>query len=222
MSAEIGTATLKEQIDAFQAQVMAQAPPEVIAALGRELQALADTGIASGALKVGEVAPDFALPDAAGRERRLSTVLAQGPVVLTFYRGGWCPYCNLQLRAFQHAHPRIRALGAQLVAVSPQTPDNSLSFARKAALEFPVLSDAGNRAARAYGLVFKLSDKLQELQRAWGNELPRFNGDESWELPMPGTFVLDRAGVARLAFVDPDYTRRLEPQAVLDALAALG
>jgi peroxiredoxin len=144
-------------------------------------------------------------------------LLKQGPVVLTFYRGDWCPYCNLQLRAYQAILPRIRELGANLVAISPQTPDNSLSTAEKKGLTFPVLSDGGNAVARRYGLVFSLSETL----RTTGANLPSFNGDDSWDLPMPGTFVIAPDGTVRLAFVDADWTRRLEPAAILDALQRL-
>ena len=171
--------------------------------------------------KVGSPAPDFTLPEARGGTVHLTEVLAKGPAVVTFYRGGWCPFCNLQLRAYQAILPAIEALDAKLIAVSPQTPDNSVSTAETKGLRFSVLSDARNGVARAYGLVFKLSDGLQSLQKMFGNEPPKFNGDDSWELPVPGTFVIDSAGIVRLAFADPDYTKRLEPAAILDTLRGL-
>jgi peroxiredoxin len=142
-------------------------------------------------------------------------------VVLTFYRGGWCPFCDLQLHAYQSVLAEIHDLGAELVAISPQTPDYALSDVEKKQLTFPVVTDKGNAVGRKYGLVFKLSDVMQQLQTNFGNPIPKFNGDEAWELPMPGTFVLDRAGVVRLAHVDPDYMKRLEPAAILEALRAL-
>ena len=138
-------------------------------------------------------------------------------MVLTFYRGDWCPYCNLQLRAYQAILPLIQELGASLVAVSPQTPDNSLSTAEKKGLTFPVLSDAGNKVARQYGLVFSLSETLRTVSA----NLPSFNGDDSWELPIPGTFVIAHDRTVRLAFVDADWTKRLEPAAILDTLRRL-
>lgn len=221
MSIDEGT-SLKDAIAAFQHEMAAQVPKEVIARLAPELESLARSSYGSASPKVGSKAPLFSLPDARwGGEVRLATILAQGPVVVTFYRGGWCPYCNLQLRAYQAILPKIQALGATLVAISPQTPDNSFSTAERAGLAFPVLSDARNQAARAYGLVYKLSEGLQSLQKMFGNEPPKFNGDDSWELPVPGTFVLDREGVVRLAFVDPDYTKRLEPSALLAALRSV-
>jgi peroxiredoxin len=167
---------------------------------------------------VNAKAPDFSLPDARGGTVALSSLLARGPVVLTFYRGSWCPFCDLQLRAYQSVLPKIRALGAELVAISPQTADYALSDVEKKQLTFPVLHDAGNRVARVYGLVYSLSEPLRQLQVGFGNPLPKFNGDESWELPVPGTFVLDRRGIVKLAHVDPNFMVRLEPNAILEAL----
>jgi len=212
--------SLKDTIAEFMTTMAKHAPPEVIATLGTEIKTLADSGIAARSLQIGTKAPDFSLPNAKGKVVTLSTLLARGPAVVTFYRGGWCPFCDLQLRSYQGALSQIHDLGAELVAVSPQTPDYALSDIEKKQLTFPVLTDTHNQVARAYGLVFALNDTLKGLQTAFGNPIPKFNGDDSWELPMPGTFVLDRKGVVRLSHVDPDYMKRLEPAAVLDALRA--
>jgi peroxiredoxin len=212
------SASLKDTIAGFMTTMAKHAPPEVIATLGAEMKTLADSGIAARSLQVGAKAPDFSLPDSKGQVVALSTLLARGPAVVTFYRGGWCPFCDLQLRAYQGVLSEIRDLGAELVAISPQTPDYALSDIEKKQLTFPVLTDAHNRVARTYGLVFALSDALKALQTGFGNPIPKFNGDDSWELPMPGTFVLDRRGIVRLSHVDPDYMKRLEPAAILDAL----
>ena len=221
MTNEIATSSLEVQIRAFHDQIRSQVPEEIATAVSIELAALARSGIANGALGVGAEAPDFALPDRHGQTVRLSALLARGPVVLTFYRGGWCPYCNLQLRAYQAILADIESLGATLVAISPQTPDYTVSTVDEKGLRFPVLSDVGNGVARKYGLVFVLSESLQDLQKKFGNEVPRFNGDSSWELPMPATFVISRDGVIRLASVDSDYRRRLEPAAILAQLAGI-
>lgn len=212
--------SLKDSIAEFTATMAKHAPPEVMATLGVELKKLADSGIAARALQVGAKAPDFSLPDSTGKVVSLSRLLARGPAVVTFYRGGWCPFCDLQLRAYQGELRQVHDLGAELVAISPQTPDYALSDVEKKQLTFPVLTDAHNQVARAYGLVFALSDVLRSLQTSFGNPVPKFNGDDSWELPMPGTFVLDRNGVVRLSHVDPNYMLRLEPTAILDALRA--
>lgn len=206
-------ATLADQITAFKVALATQAP-EVAGMFDREIEALVRSGIDASGLKVGAPAPDFTLPNVDGNAVTLSVLLRRGPVVVTFYRGDWCPYCNLALRAYQQILPQIQELGATLVAISPQTPDNSLSTAEKKGLTFPVLSDAGNGVARRYGLVFAVSETL----RTSGARLPSYNGDDSWELPMPGTFVIAPDGTVRLAFVDADWTKRLEPAAILDTL----
>jgi peroxiredoxin len=210
--------TLSDQISKFTAAMAERAPREVLATLEAELEKLVASGIAQRALHVGARAPDFSLPEARGATIESSTLLARGPVVVSFYRGSWCPFCDLQLRAYQLVLPEIHRLGAELVAISPQTPDYALIEVERKELAFPVLSDAGNQVARRYGLVFKLSEALQRFQIGVGNPLPKFNGDESWETPMPGTFVLDRSGVVRLAHVDANYRVRLEPTELLTAL----
>jgi len=215
------TPTLTEQINAFQQAMSGQAPAAIVAQLTAETARVARSGIAAHALTVGAHAPDFALPDATGHTVRLSDLLERGPVVLTFYRGEWCPYCNLTLRAYQAALPAITELGATLVAVSPQTPDNSLTTVEKKELTFPVLSDTGNTVARQYGLVYSLSEGVRPVYTAIGSDLPTYNGDQSWELPMPGTFIIAPDGTARVAFVDADHTHRLEPVEILAALRDL-
>jgi len=221
MNTDVSATSLGDRITAFTAGMAKHAPPEVLATLGAELKKMAESGIAKRALQVGASAPDFSLPDARGGIVSLSSLLAKGPVVVTFYRGGWCPFCDLQLRAYQAALPAIRKSGAELVAISPQTPDYAQADVEKKELAFPVLTDAHNAVARRYGLVFALSEPLKSLQTGFGNPIPKFNGDDSWELPMPGTFVLDRTATVRLAHVDPNYTVRLEPAAILAALGGI-
>jgi peroxiredoxin len=142
-------------------------------------------------------------------------------VVVSFYRGGWCPYCNLELRALQNALPEIKQLGAQLVAISPQTPDESLSTAEKNELEFAVLSDIGSATAKAYGIAFDLTEELRPIYSRLGHALPDKNGDDSWILPIPATYVIDKDGIVALAFVDVDYRNRLEPAEIVTAIKTL-
>jgi peroxiredoxin len=213
--------SLKDTIAAFYAEMSKHAAPDLLTVAAAELQKIAHTGIAAGALRVGARAPDFSLPDAQGNVVTLASLLAQGPVVVSFYRGGWCPFCDLQLRAYQGVLEQIHDLGAELVAISPQTADYALSDVERKQLTFPVLTDKANALARRCGLVFSLSETLRGLQTNFWCPLPKFNGDASWELPIPGTFVLDKAGVVRLAHVDPDYMKRLEPTAIVEALRAI-
>lgn len=196
-------------------------PPEIVNVMLDATKRLADTGIAQNALKVGEKAPDFELPNVKGESVKLSTLLEKGPVVLNFYRGGWCPYCNLELNTYNRHLGDIENLGASLVAISPQTPDNSLSTAEKNDLKFEVLSDVGNKAANEYGLVFKLDSSLHEIYTKFGLVLPKFNGDDSWEIPLPGTYVVHTDGNVKYAFADADYTKRAEPDEVIAKLEEL-
>jgi peroxiredoxin len=193
---------------------------QVLSVYDRDAEALAAGDRFAGALRAGDFAPGFRLPDARGGEVALGDLLAGGPVVLVFYRGAWCPYCNLQLAAFQSALPEIRAAGASLVAVSPQTPDQSLTLAERHELAFPVLSDAGNAVARDYGLVFTQSEAATTTSRGLGIVLADYNGDDSNTLPAASTFVIDRDGVIRFASVSGDYRWRVGPEEVLAALAA--
>ena len=151
----------------------------------------------------------------------MKDLLRSGPVVLTFYRGGWCPYCNIQLRAYQGALPQITGLGGRLVAISPQLPDNSLDTASKNALTFDVLSDVGNKVSRSYGLVYSLPEEIRSALRSNNKALPSINGDESWELPVPATYVVARDQRVALAYIEVDYRKRPEPEALLTCLKSL-
>ena len=209
--------TLEETIEQFKQARAGKTPPEVIALRQVETKKLIQSGIAEQSFHKGDRAPDFTLPGANGELMTLASLLKIGPVVLTFYRGEWCPYCNMTLRAYQAVLPQIKAFGATLVAVSPQSPDFSQAMITKADLTFPVLSDVGNHVARQYRLVFTLPETL----RPYTAKLPQYNGDDSWELPVPGTFVIGQDGVIHTAFVHADYTKRMEPEAILSALSEL-
>jgi peroxiredoxin len=213
--------TLKDDLDNFRSEFMSKVPAEIREAMARADMELAASGLTQRAIKAGDRAPDFRLPDARGGHVRLRDLLARGPVVVSFYRGGWCPYCNLELRALQGALPAIEQQGAQLVAISPQTPDESLTTAEKNELAFAVLSDVGSAAAKAYGIGFDLSEELRPVYTRFGHALPDKNGDDSWVLPVPATYVVDTNGVVVLAFIDVDYRNRLEPAEVIAALEAL-
>lgn len=208
---------LREQNKAGRARI----PAGQLAIMDAATAALKASGIADRSLAPGARAPDFALPDATGRWIKLSSLLAAGPAVLSFYRGGWCPYCSIELRALQARLGDITAAGATLVAVSPQMPDHSLSTAEKLGLAYPVLSDVGNVVARSYGLVFSLPEDLREVYAGFGLDLPSANGDRTFELPVPATFVIAADGTVAWRFADADYTKRAEPGDVIAALSAL-
>lgn len=157
------------------------------------------------------------MPDAFGKLITLSHLLKDGPTIVVFYRGDWCPYCNLTLRAYQQILPQIVANGGALIAISPQTPDHSLETSQNKHLTFPVLSDVGNQVARQYRLAYKLSEGI----RASFAHVPAYNGDDSYELPIPATFLLHKDRVIHYAFLDPDFTHRAEPTEFLNALRQL-
>jgi peroxiredoxin len=173
------------------------------------------------ALGVGDRAVDFELPNAQGRQVRLADQLERGPVVLTFYRGAWCPFCNLQLRSLQQDLPEIEALRASLLAVSPQLPDGSRAMVDKHGLSFEVLSDLDSAVASAYGITFVLPPIDQALFLEVGNDLRQGNGDKRWVLPAPATFVIAADATIRHARVDPDYTSRITVDEILLALQTI-
>lgn len=173
-------------------------------------------------LRVGEKAPDFTLPNAHGQPVTLSEQLAEGPVVLTFYRGAWCPYCNLQLRGLRATYPHIQDLGAQLLAVTPQKPDKSLEQVKQDGYPFEILSDLDSNVMKEYRLYFEVPDELSDLYKSnFGLDLADYNGDGRYVLPVPGTYVIDRDGLIRAAFADTDYRNRIEPAEILAVLAVL-
>src|SRR5713101_7167506 len=212
---------LQQQIDEFIAEGAGWLPTNLLQDLLSPVGQLINSGAAENALKEGAQAPDFALPDACGTAVRLSHLLTQGPVVMTFYRGQWCPYCHLALRAYQQALPHMQARGATLVAISPQTLDYSRALAEKLELTFALLSDMVNQVARQFGLVFTIAEAVRGAHKRVCADLPTFNGTDSWDLPMAGTFLIDQSGAVRLAFVDPDFTRRLDPSVIIARLNEL-
>ena len=215
------TPTYADQRDEFNAGLAAQAPADVLEGFGRIVAEQAAVDYAARAPKVGDRAPGFTLPDQLGRRVSLAGELEQGPVVLIFYRGEWCPYCNMMLRTYGARAIEFSERGARLLAVSPQTPDNSITMVEKHSLEFPVLSDEGGDVIGAYGLKYDVEGQSRELFEAIGNDLATFNGEGGWILPAPAVFVIDREGIVRFAGVNGDYTQRVEPENAFAALDSL-
>lgn len=214
---------LQAKLDAFKADFEAGKPPYNITpamteAMHRATNELIQSGAAARALKAGDQAPLFTLNDPQGHPVSSAELLLKGPLVLSFYRGVWCPYCNMELQALEEALPAFQALGAALIAISPQTAPNSRKSVRQNSLSFPILSDSHNSVAAAFGLRFKLPDYLVELYKVRKNYLPFFNGDESWTLPMPARYVINQEGTIIYAEVNPDYTRRPDPEDMLPSL----
>ena len=214
---------LTEQLAQAAAERAANRPAEVSEAHARGIAAVRAAGVAEGALSVGDRAPDFTLPDAMGRPVALDDLLRDGPTVLCFYRGGWCPYCSLELRAYEALLPEITAAGATFAAISPQTPDASLTTAEKLALSFPVLSDIGNEVARTFGLVHGVTSEVADILERNGADMAVRNAQpaDAIELPLPATYLVDASSTIRFAFVSADYVERAEPTEVLAVLRTL-
>ena len=215
--------TLQAKLDAFKATFKSQAPAQAIDAFERSTQELIDSGQAERALQAGDLAPDFVLTDSDRNPVALKDLLAEGPVVLSFYRGVWCPYCNIELQALEEAAERIRARGATLVAISMQGAADSRKSQRDNKLSFPILTDKAGELANKFGIRWSLQDYVIPIHDGFGVNLPTIHGDGQWNLPMPARYVIDTNGAVVYSEVNPDYTRRPDPSdlfPVLDKLRA--
>lgn len=213
--------SLTDDLANLAAQTFAMLPEDIREVMEQTGISLSNSGIVDRALNVGDPIPSFVLPNAIGQSIDIHDVLKAGPVVLSFYRGGWCPYCNLELRALQQFLPQFQDYGATLVAISPQTPDNSLSTVEKDELSFEVLSDVGNQVTRKFGLVYIVPEVLRPIYQQFGIDLLLANGDETFELPIPATYVVKPDGTIADAFINPDYTQRQDPEDILTVLQNL-
>lgn len=213
--------SLQEKLDAFKDAFQKRQPPEVVETMRRATADLIASGQAERALKAGDAAPAFTLADQDGRLVDLQELLAKGTLVLTFYRGTWCPFCNADLQALQAELPAMEAAGGTMAAISPQTAVNSRKALRDNQLAFPILTDKGNEVAAAFGLRFRLPDDLIAVYKGFGNDLATVNGEPSWTLPMPARYVVASDGRIVHAEVNPDYTRRPEPSTLLPVLRGL-
>ena len=209
--------TLKDAIAAYEVMKAEKVPADKLAIMNQATVDLVATEIHKQALKTGDKVPAFSLPN----QNNEATSLPESLVVLNFYRGGWCPYCNFELGALQKLVPEFEAAGASLIAITPETPDNSMSTKDKNELSFDILSDAGNAVAKQFGLVFTLPSEIQSIYDAFGIDVQKHNGDDTFELPIPATYVINSAGEILYHFVDADYTQRSEPADVLAAVKAL-
>jgi len=215
--------SLQDKLDAFRADFKAgkapfNAPPEIHPVMERATAELIASGQAARAIKAGDRAPHFNLKDQDGNDVSSAALLVNGPLVVTFYRGVWCPYCNIELQAINEVLPQIRAYGANVVAISPQTQVNSRKSVRTNQLGFPVLSDVNGQTAADFGLRFALPDYLVELYKNLKNDLPAFNNDPGWTLPMPARYVIGQDGIVLYSEVNPDYTRRPDPSDMFPVL----
>lgn len=211
--------TFQQELAATAQHLATVLPPTAAQTIDSGIVAVAASGQASQVLQAGQAAPTFTLPSASAEPVALAQLLAHGPVVLVFYRGNWCPYCNVQLRAYQQLLPQLAQHGATLVAVSPQTPDLTSLTASEKALSFPVLSDVGNVVARQYGLAYKVGAAVADTLRSVGIDLGAHNGTSDDELPLTATFIIGTDGLVKWSWVDADFKHRADPAEILAALA---
>jgi peroxiredoxin len=212
--------SLQLQLDSLTAKLRAMVPAERLATVDQAAEELVRANLAAYALKHGDKAPQFELPDGDGMRWRSENILRSGPLVIVFYRGRWCAYCNTQLAALQEVHKQIANTGASLVAISPQTQKHSYMTRDMHKLRFPVLSDEGNHVAREFGLVYRMPADLQALYESIMTKLPGYNGDQSWELPLAATYIVQKDGNISWTRVDADWRHRPEPEEVLRVLTS--
>lgn len=210
--------SLRRRLDERRELMQRYVPAASLAVNRRTVDELRQSGLAERILPVGAQAPEFELPDHNGNPVALASLLAQGPVIAAFFRGRWCPFCVAHLETLNELLPQIQAAGASLLAISPQTIKQCFFMRDQHKLAYPLLSDAGNRVARQFGLVYRIPEYQQELYARTFVNLPFINGDPNWELPLPATYVIGRDGRILYASADPDYTVRPEPS---EALAVL-
>ncbi len=212
--------SLQDKLDERREAFTQQAPPEMRATFSQGIDQVAESGVLDSALKEGDCAPDFTLPADNGDTVTLHEAIEAGPVVLVWYRGGWCPYCNIALQALDDALPRIQEAGGSLLAISPETLRNAKKTGEEGAFDFPILSDEDNRAARKYGIVYTLPDPVAQAFKG-SVDLEKFNGNNKNELPLAVTYVVDSDRTIRYAFIEADYKKRAEPSEIVAAVADL-
>ncbi len=210
--------TLKEAIAAYEATKREAVPSEILEAMARATAELKATGIEDRAVHTGDRMPDFELPNQHGELRRFSDYLQTSSVVLNIYRGGWCPYCNLEMKALHDGLAQIEARGARLVGMAPEMPDRAMATAERHRIHIDILSDSGSVIAERLGLVFELPAFLRPTYQGLGIDIPAYNGEDSFKLPVPATYIVRQDGIVAHAYVNADYTQRMEPAEIIACL----
>lgn len=218
LSDTLTSLTLKDQLRLMSEAAAKKIPPEKAKAVESALNKLRESRLAEKALKVGQAMPDFSLKDVHGKTVRLKDLQKKGSVIVTFYRGSWCPYCNAQLSAYQKNLSEFRARGASLVAITPEKSDLAVLTEQNKKLEFPILTDTNNKLAAKFGLVWAVEGEVKKLYSELGLDLEKNQGNPDWKLPIPATYVVGPDGKIKYVFLDVDYTRRADPAEILKAL----
>jgi len=213
--------SLREQFAERKQLIARYALPETQAIHARAISEIRESGIVRSALAVGSAAPPFELQDQNGVNVSSPEALRKTSLVICFFRGRWCPFCVGQMEAMNLVLPQIQEAGATLFGISPQTVQQSFFMVDQHRLRFPLLSDRNNETARTFGLVYRVPDYQQSVYRRSFVNLPHVNGDDSWELPIPATYIVGRDGIVRYASVNPDYSERPEPVDIVENLLRL-
>jgi peroxiredoxin len=213
--------SLAAALDSLSAELEAGRDPAASVLFERFIGWLRSGVLGLSTLTVGDPLPDFVLPDQDGRLVTSAELLADGPLILSFFRGGWCPYCGLEMVAIEQARPEIEAAGAQIIGISPEILRFPADTIKERGLRYRLLADADNGLALLLGLVFRMPQGIIDRYKSRGLDLAERHGNDGWMVPIPGTFLVDRGGIVRLAFADPDYRVRLEPAALIEALRSL-
>ncbi len=209
---------LKKELSDFAMQISKQAPPEVLQTMRGEIGNLAQSGIVENAISVGDKAPGFTLENSKGEHISLGELLENGSVVLSFNRGNWCPFCNLEFKALQESVTEIRKAGANLVVISPQLPIMSRELKNKSGFEYDILYDKGNQVAKEFGIAFALPESLRSIHEAFGMDIPAHNGDNTFELPLAATYVINKKGKVIYAYLNANWMERAVPEEYIAAL----
>ncbi len=209
---------IKEELAEFAQQMSENAPVEVLQTMGAEIGKLVESGIVENALKVGDKAPDFELKDSGGNTVSLENMLQDGPLVLSFNRGNWCPFCNIEFRHLQNSVEAINNAGANLIVIAPQLPEKSEELKVQNGYDYPILNDKGNVIAEGFGIAFKLAEPLRPIHKAFEMDIPVHNGDESFVLPVPATYVIDKDKTITYASINPNWMERATPEEYLEVL----
>lgn len=213
--------TLAEQTQMALEKFLSGLAEQDQAIIGSAFQRLMKSDVAAKAIGVGDPMPDFILPNAQGNDVQLSSLLMKGPVVINFYRGGWCPFCNMEFKALHNYMPQMQEYNATLIGIAPETPEATSQTIEKHELKFEVLCDQGNQLADKLGLVMTVDEAIRPLYEKWGIDIPAANGDDTFELPVPATYVIDTQSEIRAAYIDKNYTQRMEPADIIKKLASL-
>ena len=206
---------LNKQIEEMQKNMLADIPKDVLETITSANKKIIGSRLEKNALKAGQDMPVFQLNNHLNRPVPSFALLGKGHLIISFYRGSWCPYCNVELHALQEYQEKFNALGAKLIAITPELPDGTLTSIEKHKITFEVLSDIDNEVAKKFGLVFTLPGELKDIYRSFGFDLEKSNGNDKWQLPIPATYIVNSDGVIVYAFVNTDYTKRLEPETIL-------